>query len=289
MKSGRLDCASSLLDYAKSNGIPVTFECESGDLLSRAIDNGSDVHVRFVLDMLAGKYATLVETVKLLQHHYISLMSDVHEITYDYIKKDRFAIEYARFKVPKTLFGRNARTPIAMSTDHHLESWTMDNRAAKDLWIQKSKYGQRLSDTEGEQIKAVAKFNCIANDDFWALLETEYVPDAVQLNRVLLRRGSGFNIVKYHLLGATEGAKISTSETARALVDWFYGFYRNFYLMGVLLDVVVAVAFTVFAILYSHKDDADAEPVSRGTVITLIAVSCFANLLGILCSFSLLR
>ena len=83
-------------------------------------------------------------------------------------------------------------------------------------------------------------------------------------------------------------AEYSKSETTRVIVDWLFSFYRNFYLMGVLLDVVVAVAFTIFAILYSHQDD-NAATGHRGIVIALITVPCFANLLGILCSFSVLR
>ena len=102
-------------------------------------------------------------------------------------------------------------------------------------------------------------------------------------------RESVFDIVNYHLFGgASEMTKHSQWVTARIFVDWFYSFYRNFYLMGVLLDVVVAVAFTIFAILYSHQD-ANTAPGHRGIVIALITVPCFANLLGILCSFSVLR
>ena len=75
---------------------------------------------------------------------------------------------------------------------------------------------------------------------------------------------------------------LAKSASIRALVDWLYSFYRNFYLMGALLDVLVAVAFTISVILYSRENEGEI-------VMALIVVSCFANLLGIFCSFSVLR
>ena len=97
--------------------------------------------------------------------------------------------------------------------------------------------------------------------------------------------------MSFHYLGSTEFAELFKSTTIRVFIDWTYGIFRNTYLMGVLFDIVVAVAFTIFAILYSHKDDAndDDAPVSNGTMIALIAVPCLGNLMGIFCSFSLLR
>ena len=96
--------------------------------------------------------------------------------------------------------------------------------------------------------------------------------------------------MKYHPFSTTEMMQLfAKSASIRALVDWLYSFYRNFYLMGALLDVLVAKAFTVFAILHSYRENDPTVPVNRLTVMALIVVSCFANLLGIFCSFSVLR
>ena len=85
-----------------------------------------------------------------------------------------------------------------------------------------------------------------------------------------------------HLFGGTEFSELFESMTIRVYADWMFSIYRNVYLMSVLLDVVVAVTFTSFAILYSHSNHG-------GMVIALITLPCLANLLGSLCSFSLLR
>ena len=175
MKRDQLDCASVLLDFAKTNGIPVKFKDEDGDLLSRAIANRSDAHVEFILDKLTRKYGSLAETIELLGSHYSTLESDFTKITVGLLKEDRFTVEYARFEVSKTVFGRNGRRTVAMSTDHHPESWTMDGIAAKDLWIQNSKDAWRFKNTTGQQIKAVAKLLCLRNGDFWEILESKCV------------------------------------------------------------------------------------------------------------------
>ena len=171
----RFDAADILLDYAKRNGIPVKFKSENGDLLSRAIAKRSDVHVEFILDKLTRKYGSLTETIELLGSHYSTLESDFTKIILRFLKEDRFTIDYARFEVPMTLFGRNGKRTVAMSTDHHPESWTMDGIAAKDLWIQNSKDSRKFMDTTGPQIKAVAKLLCLSNGDFWGILESKCV------------------------------------------------------------------------------------------------------------------
>ena len=182
MERDRLDCANILLDHAKNIGSPVTFECRNGDLLSQAITNGSDTHVEFVLDKLTGKYTTMAETMELLQNHLPELFSQFPKITLRFLKEDRFTTEYARFKAPKDLFGRNGKTSIGMSIDHHPKSWAIDSSAAKDLWIQKSKYGEKLSDTAGQKITVVAKFSFIRPGKLLDLHGHGYVHSSVRLN-----------------------------------------------------------------------------------------------------------
>ena len=173
MKKDRLDAADVLLDYAKSTGIPAPLYYENDDLLSKAIASESDTQVKFILDKLTEKYFSLEDTVNLLELLYRTLVFKYFEITVRFIKKDRFTMEYARFEAPKALFGRNGRTPVVMSTDHHPESWTMDSSAAKELWIRNSKHGERLSDNIEQQIKAVAEFCCVPFSALYEILNLE--------------------------------------------------------------------------------------------------------------------
>ena len=182
MERDRLDCANMLLDYAKSNGVSVTFKRRSDDLLSRAIASGSYTRVEFVLDKLTGKYGTLTETIELLKKHLSDFLSQFPKIAQRFLAEDRFTMEYARFEAPKALFGRNGKTPVGMSIDHHPESWATDSSAAKDLWIQNSKYGEKLSDTAGQKITVVAKIYCLALPDFWDMIELKCVYDSVRLS-----------------------------------------------------------------------------------------------------------
>ena len=182
MELGRLDCANILLDYAKSNGVPMTFKCEGGDLLSRAIANRSEAQVEFVLDKLTGKYTTVAETIKLLDENVLDLLSRFCKIILRFLNEDKFTMEYARFEVPKAMFGRNGETPVVMLTDdHYPESWqAMDSDAPKALWIQNSKRGEKLSDTTGQQIKVAAKFSCIRLRALLGLhIDDEYVHSSV--------------------------------------------------------------------------------------------------------------
>ena len=177
----RFDCANILLDYAKSIGAPVKFRYEDGDLLSLAIANGSDAQVEFVLDKLTRKYGTVAETIRVLRSNNANLTECFLKLTDRLYSEDSFATEYARFEAPKALFGRNGKTSIGMSTDKHPESWTMDGSAAKKLWIQNSKYGEKLSDAAGQKITVVAKFHCFAFPDFWDMIDLKYAYDSVRL------------------------------------------------------------------------------------------------------------
>ena len=166
-----------ILDYAKSNGIPVPFKSGTGngDLLSTVIASGSDARVEFVLDKLAEKCGSVEETGDLLESFSPDLWSYYFEIIDGFVTTDKCTMEYARFEAPKAVFGRNGRTPIVMCMDHHLEDWTMDSSAAKELWIRNSEHGERLSDTTSEQIKVVAKHYCVVFEALWHTLGSQYV------------------------------------------------------------------------------------------------------------------
>ena len=182
MKRDQLDCASALLDYAKGNGIHVKFIREREkvhhpitclhdypynsqyNLVFWIIENRSADHADhadFILDKLMGKYATLAETVELLELHIGNFVYHFPKLVVSYLKEEKFTIEYARFYAPKALFGLNGKTPIGMSTRQHPEDWSMDNEAAEQLWVQHSTYGERVSEVGCQLTKVVAKFSCV--------------------------------------------------------------------------------------------------------------------------------
>ena len=167
------------LDYAKSNGVSVTFKYTDGrDLLHCAITSRSEPRVEFLLGKLTGKYATLTETIGLLGSNISRLADSFPKLTLRFLKEDGFAMEYARFEAPKALFGRNGKTRVGMYArmKHNPKSWqAMDSTAAKELWIEKSRYGTRLSDATDRQIKVVAKFSCIRPGSFLAVYGKKYV------------------------------------------------------------------------------------------------------------------
>ena len=184
MERDRPDCANILLDYAKSKGLPVTFKCEEDDLLSRAIANESEDHVEYVLDKLTGKYATMAETIKILNEHLRKFLPQFPRIAHKFLKDDEFVTDYARFEVPEDLFGiGNIKIPMVIFTRDHPASWqVMDSRAAKDVWIRNSAYAEELSDTNSPQMRVVAKFSCIHPGDLHAAYYQTYVHSSVRLN-----------------------------------------------------------------------------------------------------------
>ena len=184
VEQDRLDCASMLLDYAKSNAIPVPFTCTGGrydDVLSRTIANRSDARIEFALDKLTGKYATVAETVQLLAENLPGILFVYPKITQKFLNEDRFAIEYARFEAPKDLFGEKGETPIVMFTKNYPESWqTMDSHAARRFWFENGECCEKLW-SGGQEIEVVAKFQCVHP---WQLLNRRmmYVRSRIRLN-----------------------------------------------------------------------------------------------------------
>ena len=167
-----------LMDYAKSNGVAVTFKCEDGNLLSKAVKSSSEPHVEFILDKLTRKYATVSETIELLESHLLNLTDNFPKLALRFLKEGDFAVEYARLEVPRALFGRDGHTPVVMYVheEQNPVSWIpMDSGAAKELWKQGSDYTEQLSDTTSQQIKVVAKFSCISHGSFFAVYGRKYV------------------------------------------------------------------------------------------------------------------
>ena len=81
----------------------------------------------------------------------------------DYLRNDRFALEYARFSVPRSLIEANGKRPIAMTTDACLDGWRSYNSgAAREFWAENSEeHSTELKSASDLQVRVAAKFLCI--------------------------------------------------------------------------------------------------------------------------------
>ena len=185
VEQDRVDYANMLLDYAKSNEVPVTFKCENDDLLSRAVANGSEAHVEYILDKLTKKYASVSETIELLNKHLADYLSQFPKIAQAFLKENKFAMEYARFEAPKHMFDVNGETGIGMLDSFCPESWQLvEARKIKFHWFLKSQYKKELWDLYNRdwKVKVVAKFSCISPVELFDAYGTRYLRRRVRRN-----------------------------------------------------------------------------------------------------------
>ena len=132
------ESATELLEFAKENRILVTFRgAEDDDLLWRAIADNSVECVKFVLDKLVERFTSLEETCFLLNFHFRRLVDEFPDLMWDYLQKDKFTIEYARFKIPKYLFVRkDSRLGAGLLTSHRLKDWeTTEGDEPDEFWL----------------------------------------------------------------------------------------------------------------------------------------------------------
>ena len=102
-------------------------------------------------------------------------------------------------------------------------------------------------------------------------------------------RSLGSNeVMGVHLLDATRFGELIKSSAFRIYINRLFASFRDFIVLGVLLDVVVAVTFTSFAILYKGQDK-DAAEHRHSNRIVLISISCILNLFGVFRTLPMLR
>ena len=168
IKKGQLDCAGKIVDKAKKEGAPVKFRHEDSDLLEWAIDHDANREVRFILEKLAEKYASVEETCLLLETHLQAIGEKFPKLMGDFLKRDRFTVEYARFPVQRSVFNRTDGLPVAMIVRKKLDSWEgMGSEQAQRLWTENcAKRDMNLRDTSDIQVTAVAKFFCIGQSTY---------------------------------------------------------------------------------------------------------------------------
>ena len=166
IRKRQLDCACKIVDEAKKEGIPVKFRHGNSDLLKWAIEHDADREVRFILEKLAEKYASVEETCYLLETHLQAISEKLPKLISDFLKRDRFTVEYARFPVQRSVFNRTDGLPVAMIVRKRLDSWeSMNSQEAKGFWTENcAKRDLNLRDASDMHVTAVAKFFCIGQN-----------------------------------------------------------------------------------------------------------------------------
>ena len=177
IKKDKHEPAAELLQFAKDNQILVTFRSGNDDLLSWAIENKPVDSVRFIVDKLVEGCTSLEETCYLLNLHFHKLVRQFPDLMWDYLHKDKFTFEYARFSIPKLPYRIKSGYLAGLFTDYRLKDWnTANHDEAKMFWSPsfegrrgRRSYGMLAGSTSladmrsmDTQIAAVAKFFCIS-------------------------------------------------------------------------------------------------------------------------------
>ena len=253
IRKGQYDCANMLLEYAKDEGIAVTFRREDEDLLSWAIENDAYRSVRFILERLTEKCASVEETRDLLARHLRTIGERCPELLADLLKNDKFTIEYARFQVPKNVLDINSKIPKTMITRTIPDNWaSMDGEQGKRLWIEPwEAEAHPIDNTTDAQITVTAKVFCIS-------------PSVPRRNHnVLLSFFMRLHCLVYqrreHLCESLHDLQLPVevfeSETLVNFIDHWFQVFRPVYQASIILDAVATFTFTIFSLMLGPANE----------------------------------
>ena len=253
IQKGQYNCAEMLLDYAKNEGITVTFRKEDEDLLLREIENDAYGSVRFILEKLTEKCASVEETSDLLSKHLRLIGERCPQILGDLLKNDKLTIEYARFQVPKAVLDTSSKIPKTMITRTIPDNWrAMNGERGKGLWIEHwEEDAHSISGTLDAQIGVVAKVFCIGfpvrrkNPNALLSIVSRLLPSIVN------RRGEHFCEFLHDLHLSVE---VFESKTLVSFIDHWFQVYRHIYQSTVILDVLAALAFTICSLGFGPNE-----------------------------------
>ena len=243
-----------LIGYAKNNGIAVTFREEDADLLLWAIETDLYNIVRFILEKLTEKCASVEETSDLLTRHLLTIGERCPEMLADLLENDKFTIEYARFQVPKAVFDSNSKIPKTMITRTIPDNWAaMDGEQGKGLWIERWRQeAHSLGTTSDAQMWVVAKVFCInfsvprkeqnaLLSSFLCILD---LPSTEEKQRPC-----------EYLYDLRFPVEVFESETMVNFIDHWFRVYLPIYQIIIILDSVATLAFTIFSLTFGHPDE----------------------------------
>ena len=253
IKKGHYDCADMLFAYAKRNEeIPVTFRGEDADLLLWAIENNAHETVRFILEKLTKKCASVEETRDLLTKHLRTIGERCPELLADLLKNDKFTIEYARFQVPKAVFDAKSKIPKTIITTTTPDSWAaMDGEFGKGLWIEHWEEEGRLLGGTDAQITAIAKVFCIGPPVPQNKLDV-FMTFFVSRLRII---GHPWEHLCEYLHSLNLPVEVFESETLVNFVDHWFQVFRPVYQIIIILNGAATLAFTIFSLTFGPPNE----------------------------------
>ena len=249
----QLHSARLLLESASEHHPFVNVDVNRGEcpILDWAMKTRSVDVAKFVLDSLAEKRLSVEESCAILTNYLIPLIEMFPDLMADYLENDRFTFEYGRFTVPYSLFEKNGKCPITMTTDEALGDWTMpDSVATRELWIRNSEdHATEMTKTSNLHVDAVAKFLCVD------LNNVRYSSSADNAN--LLSKLEKWSCRHENLLWQLGASNLPIgvfrSESLRAASNWiFYSHYSRF-LCLLILDILTAFLFSLFTLIYGLR------------------------------------
>ena len=285
------ECAKLLLDHAQEYNSFVDLGTGRCETLEWAMNNRAEVVVKFVLDCVAEKKLPVMESCCILTNYLFPLIAEFPDLMKNYIKNDRFAFEYGRFRVPRSLIDKNGNRPIAMTTDQPLDGIDMyTSETAREFWIehcQEEFWMDRGPEHSTDfQVEVAAKFFCI---DQHAVRISRWKPP-ITCRRPRLYYA--WNHVLRRIWTANLPLDIFESEAVTTLANWmFYSLCFRFVLL-VIFDILTAALFSVFAWFYGMDEDSGEDRnAERRQLISIIAivVSCVVPSLSLLIRFSRIK
>ena len=157
----KLGCARLLFDFAAERGIAVDLAWLGDDVLGWSVQRGLGNSVKFILDRIAQRCTTPMQSAKIIRMHFPALIKKFPSTVEKYITNDRLCFEYGRFKVPASIFQGKQDAPLAIHCDDDIAWRASSSEELKEFWAKRDKQlGDRLLDTSEPEITAVSKFVC---------------------------------------------------------------------------------------------------------------------------------
>ena len=272
----QLHSARLLLEFASEHHGFVDTRSKECPTLDWAMKTSSVEVAKFVLDSLAEKRLSVEESCAILTNYLIPLIEMFPDLMADYLENDRFTFEYGRFTVPYSLFEKNGKCPIAMTTDEAPEDWTMpDSVAAREFWIRNSEdHATEMTKTSNLHVDAVAKFLCVDLNHVRSSSSADNVNLLSKLRKWFFRQK--------HLLGKLASSnlpiRVFKSESIRAVSNLvFLSHYSRFRCL-LILDSVTATLFSLFTLDYGLRRE-EHDGWKKWSSLFLIGSTFFVSLI----------
>ena len=228
---------------------------EGDDILGWALAQEQKSAAEFVLQRILDKCSTPKDSARVIRRHFDALLKKIPSTMQKLIGKDSFCFEYGRFQVPAETFKGRESNPIATNSTDVIPWEARDGDEVRQFWKRSGLEMEEVLDrSSGPQVTAVSKFICVN------------CPYHKQPRSALTA-----------FLSSKCSVEIFKSTAVRTLVQWQWHLstrYKQSTLL--LLNVVSAVLFFVFAAEFGTDDENTDELRSTDTVYALIWSSTLA-------------